>query len=67
MATGGVEAPYQLNGQCEDRRADGPLPKGATGVLRREVQWTARYISTKRTECACRLVNRQETAEFYLV
>ena len=47
MATGGVEALYQLNRQCEDRRAGVPLPEGATEVLMREVQWTARYINTK--------------------
>ena len=51
----------------EDRRADSPLPKSATGVLRREAQWTTRYINTKKIEYACRLVNRQETAEFVLV
>ena len=38
IATEGVEAFYQLNGQCEDRRAGVPLPEGATGVFRREVQ-----------------------------
>ena len=63
MATMGVEALCQLNRQCEDRRADGPLPEGATEGFWGEVQWTTRYINTKETECACRLVNRQETAE----
>ena len=63
IATGGVEAFYQLSGQCEDRQPDGPLPGGATEVYMREVQRTTRYISAKGTECACRLVNRQETAE----
>ena len=51
----------------EDRRAGDPRPKGATEVSRGEVQWTARYINTKRIEYACRYVNRQETAEFDLV
>ena len=36
-------------------------------MFRREVQWTTRYINTKKIEYACRLVNRQETAEFVLV
>ena len=44
MAIGGVGALYQLNEQCEDWRAGGPLPEGATEVLRREVQWMTRYI-----------------------
>ena len=51
-------------GAFKDRRTSGPLPGGATEVLRREVQWTTHRIKTKRTEYACRLVNRQETAEF---
>ena len=51
----------------EDHRADSPLPKSATEVLRREAQWTTRYINTKRTGHACRLVNREAAAEFDLV
>ena len=62
MATEGVEALYQLNRQCENRRAGVPLPIGAPGVFRGEVQWVTRYISTRRTEYAFRLVNRQEAA-----
>ena len=35
MTTGGVEAFYQLNGQCEDQRAVVLLHEGAAGVFRR--------------------------------
>ena len=74
MATRGVGALYELNRQCEELRASGPLPQGAAEVVEsateevgRKAQWTGRYISTKRTEYACRLVNRQETAGLDLV
>ena len=52
----------ERKGALEDRRADGPLPEGATEVFRREVLWTARYIRTKRTKSACCFMNRQEAA-----
>ena len=39
MATVGAGAFYLLNGQCQYRRAGGPLSEGATEVFRREVQW----------------------------
>jgi len=68
MATKGVEALYRLNRQCEEQRADGPLPEGATGVPRGGGgQWTTRHTSTKRIGFAFRPGNRQETAEFGLV
>ena len=38
MATEGVGAFCQLNGQCEELRAGVPLPEGASGVFRGEVQ-----------------------------
>ena len=57
----------ERKGAFEDLRAEGPLSEGATDVFGGEVQWTARYINTKRTGCACRPVNRKETAEFDLV
>ena len=67
MATEGAGAFYLLNEQCQYRRAGGPQPEGATEVFRREAQCTARCISTKRTGCAFRLVNRQGTAVLGLV
>ena len=66
MATGGMEAFYLMNGHCQYRRTGGPLPEGAAGVFRREAQRTTRCINTTRTEYACHLVSRQETAEFDL-
>ena len=53
MATEGVKAFCQLNGQRKDRRAGVQLPKGATVVLRKEAQWASRYIGTRRTGSAC--------------
>ena len=51
MATKGVGALYELNRQCEELRASGPLPQGATEVVEgateevgRKVQWTGRAI-----------------------
>ena len=64
MVTEGVEAFYQLNEQCKARETTGPLPEGATEVYSGKVHWTTRYINTKRLEYACRLANRDETAEF---
>ena len=42
-------------------------PGGSTEVPRGEAQWMARCINTQGTGHACRLVNRQETAELDFV
>ena len=67
MVTEGAEAFCRLNAQCKARKTTGPLPQGATEVYSGKVHWTARYINTKRLDCACRLANQYESAQFDVV
>ena len=58
MVIQGVQTFYDLNEQCKAQEIAGLLPLGTTEVYREKVQWTTRYINTKRLEYASRLVNR---------
>ena len=71
IAIKGVRALYDLHKQCEELRASAPQTQCRTVVIQDtaevSVQWTERYINTKRIEYACRLVDREETTGFDLV
>ena len=71
IAIKGVRALYDLHKQCEELRASAPQTQCRTVVTQHtaevSVQWTERYINTKRIEYACRLVDREETTGFDLL